>query len=313
MKWYYILLIIIGSLLLLNILITLITSYVSYRLTFYVNRKKEYDDNELPFEEYAKYKDAIINRMNLAKNSKYEDFYIKSFDGLKLHAMYFESIPGAPIEILVHGYRGSAFRDMAPGIDRAKAVGRNAFLIDQRTSGKSEGHTITFGINERHDVISWINFIIEHFGKDVEIYLGGVSMGGSTVLLTSNMNLPENVKGILADSSFYSAKEIIKKVVKDMKLPPNLMYPFIKLGAKLFGKFNLEEATPIEAVKNTKIPIIFYHGDADSFVPLEMSAKLFMACNSKSKFIIIPDAVHAICYLVDPLKYENELKDFINR
>ena len=312
MEWYYILLIVIGSLTLLNLLTIYIISYISFKLTFYVDRKKFYDDTEMPLgDDFSKYKEKILSDMAKAKQLPYKDYYITSFDGLKLHAMYFETVPGGPIEILFHGYRGNAFRDMSAGINRAKSVGRNTLLVEQRTCGESEGKVITFGINERHDCVSWINFVINEFGKDIDIYLGGVSMGAATVVLASDMNLPSNVKGILADSSYTSAKEIIKIVVKQLKLPPKFIYPFIKLGAKIFGKFNLEETSPIESVKKTNIPIIFYHGEDDAFVPMEMSAKLYMACSSKKKFISIPKSGHGLCYLVDSEKYVNELKDFI--
>lgn len=314
MKLYYILLIVLGSIILLNLLTILIASYISYKLTFYVNRKKEIDDTEMPLgDDFSLYKEQILSDMKKAKEMPYKDYYITSFDGLKLHGMYFETVPGGPIEILFHGYRGSAFRDMSAGIERAKAVGRNTLLVEQRTCGKSEGKVISFGINERHDCVSWINYVIKEFGENVEIYIGGVSMGGSTVLLASNMNLPSNVKGILADSSFYSAKEIIKIVVKQLKLPPRVFYPLIKLGAKLFGHFDLEEVNPIDSVKNTNIPIIFYHGEADAFVPCEMSVKLYMACNSKKKIVTIPKSGHGLCYLVDKEKYVNELKNFIEQ
>lgn len=312
MEWYHILLIILGSLIILITSLILLLSFICYKLTFYVDRKHPIIDEEMPLgDDFSQYKESILSHMKKAKNTKYEDFYITSFDGLKLHGMYFETFKNGPVEILFHGYRGSAFRDMSAGIERAKAVGRNALLVEQRTCGQSEGKVITFGINERHDCVSWINFVIKHFGNDVEIYIGGVSMGGSTVLLASSMNLPSNVKGILADSSFYSAKNIIKKVVKDLKLPPNLCYPFIKLGAKIYGKFELEETTPLESVKNTNIPIIFYHGESDAFVPCDMSVKLYMACNSKKKIVTIPKSGHGLCYLVDPDKYVNELKKFI--
>ena len=290
-----------------------LSTYIGYKLTFYVDRSKEYDDTEMPLgDDFSAYKDKILSEMFEAKKMPYKDYYITSFDGLKLHGMYFETVPGGPIEILFHGYRGSAFRDMAPGIKRARSIGRNTLLVEQRTCGKSEGKVITFGIKERHDCISCINFLIQEFGKETEIYLGGVSMGAATVVLASGLDLPSNVKGILADSSYHSAKEIIKIVIKTLKLPPKLVYPFVKLGAKIYGKFNLEETSPIEAVKNAKIPVIFYHGEADAFVPMEMSAKLYMACPSKKKFISIPKSGHGLCYLVDSEKYVNELKDFIN-
>ena len=286
MDWYYILLIVISSLIALILLAILIISYIIFKLTFYVDRKKAYDDTEMPLgDDFSSYKEQILSDMAKAKKMPYKDYYITSFDGFKLHAMYFETVPGGPIEILFHGYRGSAFRDMSAGINRAKSVGRNALLVDQRACGESEGNVITFGINERHDCVAWINFLTQEFGENIDIYLGGVSMGGATVLLVSNMNLPSNVKGILADSSYTTAKEIINIVVKTLKLPPKYVYPFIKIGAKLYGKFNLEEASPIESVKNTNIPIIFYHGESDAFVPCDMSFSLYNECNSKKKII----------------------------
>ena len=314
MEWYIILLIILSSLITLNIITIFVVSFVCYKLTFFVDRSKPIDENEMPLgDDFSKYKEQILSDMNDAKKMEYKDYYITSFDGLKLHGMYFETVPGGPIEILFHGYRGSAFRDMSAGIKRAKAVGRNALLVEQRTCGKSEGKVITFGINERHDCLSWVEFVINEFGKDIEIYLGGVSMGGATVLLASSMNLPHNVKGILADSSYASAKEIIKIVVKQLKLPPRIIYPFIKLGAKLYGKFNIEEVSPIESVKNTNVPIIFYHGENDAFVPYEMSVKLFVDCNSKKRLVLIPESGHGLCYLVDSKKYVDELIKFNNK
>lgn len=312
MEWYYILLIVIGTFIALNTIVFLLTAYICFRLTFYVNRKKQINEEDMPFgDDYEEYKPLILKYLKDAKTKTHQDFYIKSYDGLKLHGMYFHKYDNAPIEILFHGYRGGAFRDMSAGIERAAKVGRNALIIEQRTTGESEGKVISFGINERYDCVSWINFVIEHFGKDIEIYIGGVSMGGSTVLLASSMNLPSNVKGILADSSFYSAKDIIIKVLMDLKLPPRVFYPFIKIGAKLYGKFDLEKTSPLESVRKTDIPIIFYHGEKDNFVPYEMSVKLYMACKSKKKLVSIKESGHGLCYLVDPDKYVNELKDFL--
>ena len=69
---------------------------------------------------------------------------------------------------MFHGYRGNAKRDMSSGIKRAFACNRNALIVDQRASGHSQGHIITFGINERKDVIKWIDKVIEEFGNDVK-------------------------------------------------------------------------------------------------------------------------------------------------
>lgn len=309
MEWYYIVFIIIITIIILFFSLT----YFCFILTFHVNRKKEKKQDEFklpPGNVYLPFKETIINAMKDAKKRESKDFYTTSFDGLKLHGKYYECNKGGIIEIIFHGYRGNALRDLSNGIERCFALNHNALIIDQRTSGESEGNVISFGINERKDCLTWINYVINTFGENTKIIITGISMGAATVLMASGMKLPDNVIGVLADSGYDSPKNIIKKVIKQLKLPANIFYPFIKLSAKLFGKFNLEETSPLDGVKNSKIPIIFFHGDIDNFVPCYMSQNLFNECNSTKKLVLIPNAGHGLCYLVDKDKYINELKDF---
>ena len=135
-------------------------------------------------------------------------------------------------------------------------------------------------------------------------------MGAATVLITSGKELPKNVVGVLADCGYTSAKDIIKKVIRDMKLPANILYPFAMLGAKLFGKFDLDETSPIEAVKRSKLPTIFFHGDTDDFVPCYMSEENFKACKAPKKLVIIKGAGHGIAFPVDEKCYIKEAKEF---
>ena len=165
-------------------------------------------------------------------------------------------------------------------------------------------------MNERKDCRKWIDFVIDKFGKDVEIILTGISMGGATVIMTAEEKLPQNVKYALADCPFSSAKEMICLTIKRMHLPPKLLYPIIKLSAKLLGKFDLEETYPLKAVKSASIPIIFYHGKADGFIPYQMSERLFDSCASNKTLVLIEKADHGLCYPEDKEKYINALKDF---
>ena len=187
-----------------------------------------------------------------------KDMYITSFDGLTLHGCYYEFAPGAPIELMFHGYRGTAERDLAGGVQRCFLTGRSALVVDQRCSGASQGNVITFGIKEHKDCLAWLDFMLDRFGPDVKIILTGISMGAATVMMTADKDLPPNVLGILADCGYTSAKEIILDVARKLKLPGKFCYPFIWLGAKIFGKFDLEETSPLEAVKNAKVPVIFF-------------------------------------------------------
>ena len=296
-------------------LLILLIAYICFRIVFYVPRKNEKISDELPVPTgkiYEPYHDMMRHWIKEARGFKQEHFYIKSFDGLTLHAKYFEYEPGAVMEIMFHGYRGSAERDLSGGIQRCFALGRSVLLVDQRTSCGSEGNVISFGINEHRDALAWVDFAVKHFGSNIKIVLTGISMGASTVLMAAGKELPENVVGVLADCGFSSAKEIIKKCAGDLKIPANLIYPFIKLGAKLFGHFNLEEYTPLDAMKTCKLPVIFFHGEDDAFVPCYMSQEVYEACKSPKKIITIPKAGHGLVYVVNNDLYFNSVVEFFS-
>jgi len=296
-------------------LLVLAVAYICFRIVFYVPKKQQSPSDELPVPDgaiYEPYHPLMKKWILEARSFPQEDCYINSHDGLKLHAKYFEYQKGAVTEIMFHGYRGSAERDLSGGIQRCFALGRNVLLIDQRTSCGSEGNVISFGINEHKDCLAWIDFAVKKFGPDVKLVLTGISMGASTVLMAAGKPLPENVVGVLADCGFSSPKKIIQKCARDLHLPARLLYPFIKLGAKLFGHFDLEEYTPLEAMKTCKVPVIFFHGESDAFVPCEMSHEIYDACTSPKRIVTVPKAGHGLVYLVDNNKYFQNVVEFFS-
>ena len=298
-------------------LITLITAYVCFRMTFCARKKdrEEYKKTEFPIphgEIYEAHRENMVAWMQNLITTPHDELEITSFDGLKLRAKFYEYAPGAPIEILLHGYRGSAKRDLNGGLARCFSLGRSALLVDHRASGESEGNVITFGVLESRDVRAWIDLIIEKYGKDRKIIVTGVSMGAATAMIIAGSDdLPENVVGALADCGYTSAKAIISKVMReDMHLPPALFYPFVRLGARLFGHFDIDSVSPIEAMKKAKVPVIFFHGDEDYFVPHSMSEENFEACTSRKKLVTIHGAGHGLCSPVGIDEYEDALREF---
>ena len=246
-------------------------------------------------------------------NVPYEDVSITSHDGLKLTGRYYHVADSAPLEIQCHGYKGNALRDFSGAWRIAKAADRNVLLINQRCHGGSEGHTITFGILERKDVLGWIRYSCDRFGN-VPILLSGVSMGAATVLMVSGMELPKNVKGIIADCPYDAPSNIIRKVLdQDMGMPVKIVYPLIRLGGMLYGKFNLGADSPVEAVKRARIPILLIHGDDDRFVPHPMSCNIHSTAPEKIEFHTIPGAGHALNYVTDPEGYTEIVNAFTER
>ena len=311
MKFWW--LIPIGALLFLLLSFVLVLSFICFKELFYSPRRKKLkaDEYALPQgKKYVPHHAEILGWMKNVRNLPHEDMFVISHDGLTLRGKYYEYKKGAPVEILIHGYHGSSERDMGGGIERCFSMGRNALLVDQRACGKSDGRIVTFGVNESRDCLLWIDKVIERFGKNVKIVITGVSMGAATVIMAAGRGLPENVRYVLADCPYSSSDEIIRTVMAGKGLPVKFLYPFVKLGARLYGGFRIKDACPLDAVKQSKAPIIFIHGDADDFVPTYMSEKLYEACNSKKELIKIPNAAHVLAYITDKEGYVKALNDF---
>lgn len=291
----------------------LVISYICFRMAFYVPDRKPVDPDfiDLPQDDVYKPFHGAMREWTLeTRKLPREEIAIRSFDGLTLWGKYYEYAPDAPIELMFHGYRGNAERDLSGGVLRCFKLGRSALLVDQRCSGKSGGNVISFGVNEHKDCLAWIDHMGKRFGPDVRIYLTGISMGAATVMMAAGKPLPKNVVGVLADCGYSSAKDIIKTVIARMGLPANLSYPFVRLGARLYGHFDLEETSPVEAMKSCTVPVLFFHGDSDDFVPCDMSRINYEACAAKKRLVITPNAAHGLCYPVDPQGYLTAVGEF---
>ena len=228
-----------------------------------------------------------------------------------MHARYYHTKDSAPTVIVMHGYKGNALRDGAGGFALSRRLGFNVLVPDQRGHAQSQGRVITFGIMERLDCLQWIQYLNQRFGSDRPILLSGISMGAATILMAAELDLPENVIGIMADCPYDSPAGIICKVCKDRGFPSKAMLPFIKLAAKLFGGFHLTDTSAIESVKSAKIPILLIHGDDDRFVPCNMSRQIAHNCASPVTLEIFPDAGHGLCYMTDPDRYEAVTYNFL--
>ena len=293
--------------------VVLLVSYICFRIAFWVAKKELIGPDDYPIPEgeiYEPHHPQMTAWMKEVRALPHREFSIKSHDGLTLWGKYYEYAPGATLELMFHGYRGNAERDLCGGVQRAFSLGHNVLIVDQRASCHSDGNVISFGVNEHKDCLAWLDFAIQTFGPQVKVILTGISMGATTVLLAAGTALPENVIGVLADCGFTSAREIMYAVIRQMHLPPKLAYPFVKLGARLFGHFDLDASDAPKALANCKVPVIFFHGESDDFVPCAMSKANFDACPSRKKLITVPGAGHGLSYLIDPEGYLQALREF---
>lgn len=289
-----------------------VISYIVYLIAFHSPDRVQNDDYNLPkmSEEMQKMSMELIRKLN---ERPYERVEILSFDGKRLYGRLYKGADGAPVDIAFHGYRGTPSRDLSGGADLYLSLGHHVLIVEQRAHKSSEGHTITFGICERQDCLSWIRYVNERFGEETPVMINGVSMGAATVLMASELALPGNVRGIIADAPYSSPEKIIRCVVKSMKLPAAPSMFFLRLGAFLFGGFTLNQASAEDAVKSARVPILIIHGEADDFVPCEMGRAIYMNNPKMIEFHTFPGAGHGLSFLKDRPRYEKIATDFVRR
>lgn len=285
-----------------------------YNLAFRRDEKRVSKEGAVPEgEQYEVFSDVIMKGANNILNAPYEKVTTISRDGIKLVGRYYHVKDGAPVSIIFHGYRSNIGTDCNGGYYLSVKNGYNVLVVYQRGHRESGGKTITFGVKERYDCLDWIAYVNERFGEETPILLMGLSMGAATVLMAAGLDLPSNVKGIMADCGYSSPKEILQEVIRKMKYPLRITYFFVRMSAKIFGRFDPEEASAVEALKDAKVPVLIIHGDDDRFVPSWMSRENYDVCASPKEILIVPGAGHGLSYCVDAKAYEKAVQDFIDR
>ncbi len=268
--------------------------------------------------DWEKYFPLIEKRKEFVLAKEHRDVYVTSFDGLRLHAVYFPALEeyqdknkSKKAVICFHGYTGEGLSNYASFADYFLKHGYAMLMPDARAHGESEGEYVGFGCLDRKDALVWIDWMIQECGEDIQIMLHGTSMGGATVLMTSGLKLPLNVKGIVSDCGFTSPKEVFTHVLNNMYHLP--AFPAIQ-GADLLNKkfagYGMDECNARNEVQKAEVPILFIHGSADTFVPCSMCDEIYDNCRSPKRKLIVEGAAHAESYYKETERYEKELDTF---
>ena len=295
-----------------------------YRRTMKRNNAKVERTMKMAGTDWNQYAPLLQERKAFMLAQDHREISQMSFDNLKLHATFFPALEEyvdktemaagkKKAVICFHGYTSKGMSDYIGLSDYYLKRGYAMLLPDARAHGESEGEYIGFGCLDRKDALVWIHWLIQEVGEDVEIVLHGTSMGGATVLMTSGLELPAQVKGIVSDCGFTSPKEVFTHVLNSMYHLP--AFPVIQ-GADIMNKklagYGMDECNAKREVAHAKVPILFIHGSNDTFVPTHMCNEIYDCCASPKKKLIVEGAAHAESYYKDTEKYEQALNEFFD-
>lgn len=235
---------------------------------------------------------------------------VRSHDGLKLVGHFRPCENPRRMILAMHGWRSSWSRDMGVIADFWHENGCSVLFAEQRGQGGSDGDYMGFGLLERHDCRKWAEYLAER-AEGLPVYLAGVSMGATTVLMAAGEPLPDCVRGIIADCGFTSPQAIWKHVTENnLHLPFDLYsHTADRICRKRLSAASDGYSCP-EALQNCKVPVLFIHGTDDRFVPVEMTYENYKACPSKKHLFVVPGADHGMSYLLDKDGYEEAVLQF---
>ena len=238
---------------------------------------------------------------------------IRARDGERLRGHLYLCKNAKRTVIAVHGWRTTWAKDFGGVYKFFHGNGCNVLYVEQRGQNNSGGKYIGFGLIERFDCFEWIKYVTNHPKlSSLPVYLCGVSMGATTVLMSAGFELPKNVVGIIADCGFTSPHAIWKHVMnKNLHLPyGSLRTSFARSICQKKISMSPDSYSTVEAMKKCKIPVLFVHGSHDRFVPIEMTYENYRACAAEKRLFVVPYATHGMSYFEDKSGYEAEVKRF---
>jgi pimeloyl-ACP methyl ester carboxylesterase len=266
--------------------------------------------------------DLHLSDLNYIESLSLPEIEVNTADGLNLKALLWEADSGCRGSvILMHGHYSSPLREFA-GIARfLHDADYNVILPFQRSHGKSQGKYITFGLKERYDVREWILKINELYGQDLPLFLYGISMGSSTVTYAAALDLPPNLRGVIADCGYTEPYEILYwTMTHTYHLWPGLSELLLKglnFYCRHLADFDLKGYSGWEALNKTYLPFLFITGTEDKTVPHEMTVSLFFHYKQiypdSARLFVAEGAPHAVSYMIEKEKYKSEVLAFIKK
>ena len=252
---------------------------------------------------------------SLQRKNALRDTFILAEDGVRLHALYlYADTLTAHTAVAVHGYTDNAVRMLHIAYLYNHDLHYNVLLPDLRFAGQSEGDHIQMGWKDRIDVLQWMNIANEIFGDSTQMVVHGISMGGATTMMVSGEKQQPYVKCFVEDCGYTSVwDEFSHELKSSFHLPAfPLMYTTSWLCEKKYG-WNFKEASSLKQVEKCELPMLFIHGDKDTYVPTWMVYPLYEAKPEPKELWIVPGAAHALSYKENKQEYTDKVRDFVGR
>ncbi len=189
--------------------------------------------------------------------------------------------------------------------------GFNVVVFNLRNHGDSGGQNTTYGHFEKWDLRAVTDHLYKAYGKDIHVGLHGESMGGTISML--NMAMDQRIEFGVIDSAFSDLSELLLlKFKQDTGIESKKIISFLNLLVKMRSGFTIEDVSPLKELPAISQPILFIHGDEDTYIPPKMTKAMYAFKMDKKYLYIAEGGIHGTAMSVNPKRYDEELTAFLN-
>lgn len=291
------------------IILVIIVGGSFYMLSYSLSPVENRTDTVACYRElFNKYPETRSWVDSLRRHEALRDTFVIMPTGERHHALVINR-GSKKTAIVIHGWRDSNIKFLYLARLYEKELGYNVVLPDLHAHGLSEGDMIQMGWKDRLDVLHWLSIF-----KSDTMSVHGVSMGGATTMMVSAEKMPAGIKDIrFVDDCGYTSvwDEFSGELKNQFGLPAFPLLHASSLLCKIRYGWYFGEASALNQVRKCTYPMLFIHGDKDTFVPTEMVYRLYEAKPNNKKLWIAKGAEHAESYLMHRKEYLNQLRNFL--
>jgi pimeloyl-ACP methyl ester carboxylesterase len=202
--------------------------------------------------------------------------------------------PARGTVLLLHGYLQTR-EFLVPWAVRLAEAGYRCVLVDLRGHGASTGKHISFGAFESRDLAQLLDDL-QRRGWDVSrVGILGVSYGASVGMVTAGQD--PRVAAVVALQPFASAERAVPELMRGAfsvharGISDRQFASAYLKEAKIAG-FDWAAADIPAALKRTRAPVLFIHGERDDWVSPAHSRELLQYAPAGSRLITRPRETH---------------------
>ncbi len=300
-------------------LIYILISFFCFKKIF--SREKNSEKSEENFYKflhrhgYRNLEEKIKNNKKNFENIDYKEVDVLSIDNYRLCGRLYlngSTFTGRSV-ILCHGLKRSGETDFGTAFKMYREMNYNILVIDQRAHGGSEGNYSSMGIMESYDIVEWCKWLEMGFGTENDIIIHGVDMGAFAAVASGvNPEMPQNVKGIIADSIYPLIRSAVYEGVKlNLSFLAKPVVAFINVFFKNHVGFDMRDLSLYTVAKSEKIPVLFIHSETDSVSPLSNVESVMKRVPVKAQMITVKEAPHSACFASEENLCADAVKNFI--